>query len=388
MQLSKGRLRRLSVFRLAGFAVMLSLTVKAGAAIHQAKADPENADNAKNKIRDLTYGHSPKDFRQALRGLKTQFTENSSVTNSQDGSKPSARKLDAAREQDLALWLAFYAALDNVEAAMREIKMPLPVTTRPQPTPIMSADQQNAYENALLEDESARIHWTTLRELAEVRRDASSFFWMWAEGAFRNEGVALDRIKLQAQITGCLPARVAWLTEVLVADSGKMQPSDDGVADDPSVKREAPIGFPQYSDFKTADPDITHDVTVQVPTRMLLSRSYGWIVLRPDPNSFQAVALKIGKEMFTGIELDTITRRAGKPARTEMSELSGITASCENLGAQVKPPRKDESVSLLMTVFESPTPPQHMWMPSPYEKKYRVLWKKEFPASSLLEKKK
>jgi hypothetical protein len=211
---------------------------------------------------------------------------------------------------------------------------------------------------------------------------------MWAAGAFRNEGVALDRIKLQAQITDWLPARVTWLTEVLVADSEKTQPSDDGVADNPPVKREAPIGFPQYADFKTADPDVTHDVTVRVPTRMLLSRSHGWIVLRPDPKSFQAVTLKIGKEMFTGIELDTITRRPGKPARTEMSELSGMTVSCESLGAQVKPPRKNESLSLLVTVFESPTPPQHMWMPSPYEKKYRVLWKKEFPASSLLKEQK
>jgi hypothetical protein len=359
-----------------GLAMLASATWLAGGQANHVNGNDQVS--AATWIHTFTATQRPEDLRKALHALQAALWEGPAVKNAQGGSQRSIRKLDSASESQLAPWLEFYAALDNVEATMRGGKMPMVMTPGPAPASVMNSSQQRAYEEALLRNEDARKYWTTLSELANGRRDASSFFWTWAGGSLHDEPTILQGPENEALATGCMPARATWLRGVLGASKGTFPPTDDAIGNGKPVKPYFATQFPQYAPFKGADPNATHEVTVRVPTRVHATQENGVFVVRADPASFEAVTLKVGREMFTGVELDQITEEQGKKPETAVSELAGGMDVSENIGTEFPLPRAGKTVGLLIKLFETDTPPQHMWMPSPDSEKYRVLWSKEF----------
>lgn len=366
----------MNVLRVAG--IGLAMTVSVALQARSQRNGGSGDVSAEMCIHTFTATQRPEDLRKALRALQAPLWDGPATKNAQGGSQRSIRKLDAVHESQLSPWLEFYAALDNVEAAMRAVKMPMVVTPGPEPASVMNSSQQRAYEEALLRNEDSLKYWATLSELAAVRHESSSFFWTWAGGSLHDDSTVLQKVESDALAAHCIPARAAWLREVLGAGKGTFPPTDDSIGNEKPVKEYVAIGFPQYAPLKGADPNSVHDVTVRVPTRMKSIRVHGMVVVRADPASFEMVTLKVGRDMFTGIEIDQISEERGKKPVTAVSELAGGMDISDNIDAQLPLPSAGKTVALLIELFETDTPPQHMWMPSPASDKYRVLWSKEF----------
>jgi len=336
--------------------------------VHAHSDEPSSPSNssAVDWSKVFTTTQDPKDLLRALQAIEEPIGQ------------PTAKKLDATYEQSLGPWLEFYAALDNVESAMREAKMPMFSPQGPQPANVMDVKQQIAYENALLLNEDARRYWEKRNELVGVRQQADMFFWKWAGGTLNGDPAIWNTVQLEALTADCSPARVKWLSEVLQANNESTPPNDDFVADEKPMKRLSPVGFPQYASFAEADPDVTHNVRVRVPMRMRIMRKPGASIARANLANFETVTLKVGRGMFTGIEINQIKEEPGKASETLSSEFNASMEFNDNLGQDIPIPNDGQEVKLLIKLFETDSPPQHLWMPSPYEKKYRVLWSKEF----------
>jgi hypothetical protein len=184
----------------------------------------------------FTESQNPEDLRKALQSVEEPLWDGPEVRNAQGGVQRKFKKLDAAYEQRLAPWLEFYAALDNVEATMREHKMPTPYYPGPPAPSTMDGEQQIAYEGAVRRNEEARIYWNKLSEIRTIRQQASALFWTWTGGALRNEPEVLKKVEFEALAADCLPARVAWMQSVLGADQRTFPPGDASIADEKPVK--------------------------------------------------------------------------------------------------------------------------------------------------------
>lgn len=240
-----------------------------------------------------------------------------------------------------------------------------------------------AIYDALLLNEDARRYWEKRKELVGVRQQTDMFFWKWAGGTLNGDPAIWNTVQLEALTADCSPARVKWLSEVLQANNESTPPNDDFVGDEKPMKRLSPVGFPQYASLAGADPDVTHDVRVRVPMRMRVMRKPGTSMAHADAAGFETVTLKVGREMFTGIEIDQIKEEPGKASETLSSEFNGSMEINDNVGMGISIPNNGQQVKLLIKLFETDSPPQHLWMPSPYERKYRVLWSKEFSVAQL-----
>lgn len=157
-------------------------------------------------------------------------------------------------------------------------------------------------------------------------------------------------------------------------------------------------GFFQYTETPDADPSVTHEVGVLVPTGLIVKRTATRISIREDASSARAVRVAVGKNMSLGMKTETWVYPVGmgRPARPfsvqyaglgETLPLSGLLSlnvqAITNAGMDINRslsgmPQDGVKYVLEVTVavFETASRPQHMWMPE--GSKYKVLWQTTF----------
>jgi hypothetical protein len=139
------------------------------------------------------------------------------------------------------------------------------------------------------------------------------------------------------------------------------------------------IGFPQYPPASDADPSVTHDIEVSVPTRLKVRRAAARIAISDDASSTQKVHVAVGKSMSLGIrtELRVYPVGTSRPAKPRTIGLSGLSeshgsAASDTSGVAYHLNTSDGGIPRAGTkyvieenyaIFQTATPPQHMWMP-------------------------
>ena len=133
-------------------------------------------------------------------------------------------------------------------------------------------------------------------------------------------------------------------------------------------------GFPRPGPIEGADPSVTHDVEVKVPTRLVVKRSAGKVSFGIDPTGFETVKLAVGEKMVTGLRSAVRMYPEGGRPEDDSVGLDGMIRF-DGVGTVTRVLPKGRSVvEIDLAIFETDVPPQHMWMPG--GKKYRVLWER------------
>lgn len=187
------------------------------------------------QIRAFALSRNADDLQRALDSLKEPFWVGPGTTNSQGGTMHSLRKAPADAEI-VRPWLEFYAAVDAADAVMRrDFKMPVThVYPPPQagvsapggvdPMEIKDPELRKQYEEKIAENERRRLASINMARVEHIRMDASSFFWLWANGLYYGDTAAGEKTSKQARELGCSDERAAWLYAVLENRRGTFAP--------------------------------------------------------------------------------------------------------------------------------------------------------------------
>ena len=138
-------------------------------------------------------------------------------------------------------------------------------------------------------------------------------------------------------------------------------------------------GFPQPGPVAGADPSIRHKVTIQVPTKFKFSRTNDGVIARIDETQQELVEISVGLKMLMGVQIEGYFYPSGQDRPKENNlggSLSGASedkVSFEWGRGPVKMDRKAKyTYELVLSVFETDIPAQHLW--SPQGGKFKVLW--------------
>jgi hypothetical protein len=141
--------------------------------------------------------------------------------------------------------------------------------------------------------------------------------------------------------------------------------------------------FPDYGRVEGANPNLTHNETFSIPSRLIVrcDATHAWA--KPDVSSRENVTLPIGQKMILGLHAVNELRPQGRPTvllgegRSSMGEgRSGEVHSVSLDEVHSVRPNSSRQVIMRAEIFETDMPPQHLWQPQ--GPKYRVLWQKEF----------
>jgi hypothetical protein len=191
----------------------------------------------------------------------------------------------------------------------------------------------------------------------------------------RNVGLTLVALS----ITVCLAALP------LTRAKAQAPESDSGAASQPT-----PFGFPHPPPILDADPSVRHEVTLCLPERIRVERTETTLSISFVTAPLQQVAATVGKNTVLGMETDLRVyalgdRRPEHAGRISLSsrvnlcnadEKDGYENSREILNRSpegIPELGKRYVVEIVVTVFETDIPAQHMWTPAA-SKKYKVLW--------------
>jgi len=143
--------------------------------------------------------------------------------------------------------------------------------------------------------------------------------------------------------------------------------------------------FPHPGPIADANPAIRHHVTLMVPTKFKIARDAKTLSVGLDPASMRPVGITVGKKMVIGEREEDRIYEAGqtRPVKSGGISLSGLTednneASIDTGATRfynfsqdhIPAPGKTYIVEMKFTVFETKTPPQHMWRPE----MDKILW--------------
>jgi len=151
-----------------------------------------------------------------------------------------------------------------------------------------------------------------------------------------------------------------------------------------------PIGFPEPTPIQNANPAVTTPLTIKVPTQLKVTGEGKSLAVEVDTHhALEKVKIAVGSNMITGLQTEYFVYPAGQ-ARPEQScgfSLDGEATDFDQLGtglgvgisqtADGKPTVKGTKyvVEIVMVIFETDNPPQHMWDPQG-GKIYKELWKR------------
>jgi hypothetical protein len=179
--------------------------------------------------------------------------------------------------------------------------------------------------------------------------------------------------------------------------------SASAVAQTDSASRDAPSAEPHTQSpglsphdppKRDADPSITHDVEVFVPTRVLVHRTANRIDVSEDLTSLQKIQVAVGKNLTLGLKVELRVYPIGEPrpsqpcsgaliglndspAHNLQAATNGGTGVISALGGMPKPGTR-YTIEAIFIVFQSASPPIHNWYVSPTGNSYKAFWEKTF----------
>jgi hypothetical protein len=159
-----------------------------------------------------------------------------------------------------------------------------------------------------------------------------------------------------------------------------------------SLAQPAPAGgrgsmFPEPTPIQNANPAVTTPVSIKVATQLKVTGEGKSLVVDVDTHhALETVKIAVGANMITGLQTEFFVYPAGQARPEQMAgfTLEGAT-DFDQLGndlgvglsqtADGKPTVKGTKyvVEIVMVIFETDNPPQHMWDPQG-GKFYKVLW--------------
>jgi hypothetical protein len=146
-----------------------------------------------------------------------------------------------------------------------------------------------------------------------------------------------------------------------------------------------PVGFPEPTPSRDANPNVRQDSTAGVPEKLLLTRTADTLSITTDPASIKVETIKVGSKMFTGVESRLYVYPVGekRPAEPRSFGYTGGstgfardfnpgTSSLNLKQSGIPQPGIKYVVEMEIDFFETDIPAQHMWSPRGGEK-YKVL---------------
>jgi hypothetical protein len=138
-------------------------------------------------------------------------------------------------------------------------------------------------------------------------------------------------------------------------------------------------GFPILPPIATADPSIRTEREFRLPAELQVKRTADQMSLTLD--DMRPVKVKVGKDMVTGLKQELRVYREGKLVQSGYSSLESSPAAHPGIDLvlnrridKIPQAREKYTVEVVLTLFETDIPAQHLWMPE--SGKYRVLWTK------------
>jgi hypothetical protein len=132
--------------------------------------------------------------------------------------------------------------------------------------------------------------------------------------------------------------------------------------------------YPRIQPSPDADPSVRHPVDVAVPTSLTVVRGTGTASVDLDRATMETAHVTVGANMLTGVQREEYVYPEGQP-RPAQGAL-GLHAGLEIGGSHVRTVTLDGTqryvVEIVLTIFETAEPPQHMW--NPRASSYHVLW--------------
>ncbi|HWB59573.1 MAG TPA: hypothetical protein VG733_08775 [Chthoniobacteraceae bacterium] len=147
------------------------------------------------------------------------------------------------------------------------------------------------------------------------------------------------------------------------------------------------MNYPEPTPIRNADPSVTTPVAIKVATRLKVTGKGKSLVVEADTHdALETIKIAVGRNMVTGLDTEYFVYPEGqaRPRQSAGSTLEGVT-DFDKLGNELgvslaqtadgKPTVKGTKyvVEIVMTIFQTDEPPQHMWGPEG-GKLYKVLW--------------
>ncbi|MFQ5599566.1 MAG: hypothetical protein ACE5G2_03310 [Candidatus Krumholzibacteriia bacterium] len=183
------------------------------------------------------------------------------------------------------------------------------------------------------------------------------------------------RVESSPSYKGLVYFRISRIS--VTAGKHEVSPSRLGLASEPEPCSfmEMYAGKPPVSD---ADPDIRHEETIRVPTRLVFPRSHPrWPAVSYDTTCVQTVVLNVGHKMTLGVG-----SRLSYDDGAEVIELGrGLRSiGCLSCGGRVlngvtEVMDRQGSLQIIeeLVLFETDIPDQHLWQPK--RGRYQELWR-------------
>ncbi len=132
--------------------------------------------------------------------------------------------------------------------------------------------------------------------------------------------------------------------------------------------------YPRIQPSPDADPSVRHPVDVAVPTSLAVVRGTGTASVDLDRATMETAHVTVGANMLTGIQREEYVYPEGqpRPAQGTLSLSAGLEIDRGGARTLTLDGTQRYVVEIVLTIFETAEPPQHMW--SPTASRYRVLW--------------
>lgn len=144
------------------------------------------------------------------------------------------------------------------------------------------------------------------------------------------------------------------------------------------ARAQSGLHFPAPTPIADANPDVRHDVVVQIPANLAITRTADSLSIATDRTKSNPATISVGQNMITGLEsrLFAYPKDGPRPPKPGGHGLGGtdfnIGTSILNTKTDGIPvPGKSYVVEIEWTIFETDVPPQHHWLPK--SGKYKVI---------------
>jgi hypothetical protein len=144
-------------------------------------------------------------------------------------------------------------------------------------------------------------------------------------------------------------------------------------------------GFPTFPPITNANPSITHQISVRVPTKLKIERTTDMLSVTIDANtnSFESTNLMVGTNMVTGVRTEDYVYPVGETRSAKYGGRGSLSTDLDfNIGTIFLHTKRDGIpqagksyiVEMDLAVFETDIPGGHLWMPE--SEKYKVIWRR------------
>lgn len=143
--------------------------------------------------------------------------------------------------------------------------------------------------------------------------------------------------------------------------------------------------FPILPPIEDANPDVRAERIFSVPTQLSVVRDSSRITVAVDSSHWENITVDVGYKMVTGYRRELSIWRGGERVAHSM----GLTSGAPRWGTSIYSPQlhgipvpgETYVVEVLIILFETDIPPQHMWRPQ--MGRYRELWSRALRSAEI-----